>query len=43
MHVPKKVLATSALMGTAEQPKLKSIFLDGHTTYNPNITIGGMF
>ena len=43
MHVPKKVLATSALMGTAKAKEPRSIFLDGHTSYSPNITIGGMF
>tara|TARA_R110001632_G_C11225125_1_gene405937 strand:- start:153 stop:788 length:636 start_codon:yes stop_codon:yes gene_type:complete len=43
MHVPKKVLATSALMGTAKSEAPRSIFLDGHNSYNPNITIGGLF
>ena len=43
MHVPKKVLATSALMGTAKPKAPKSIFLDGHTSYAPSVTIGGMF
>ena len=43
MHVPKKVLATSVLVGTSKPKATRSIFLDGQTSYTPNLTIGGMF
>ena len=43
MHVPKKVIATSALVGTAKPKEPRSVFLDGQTSYKPNLTIGGMF
>lgn len=43
IHVPKKVIATSALMGTAKPEAPRSIFLDGLTSYKPNMTIGGLF
>ncbi len=43
MHVPKAVIATSVLVGTKKKEAPRSILLDGHTNYNPNMTIGGLF
>ena len=43
MHVPKAVIATSVLIGTKKKEAPRSILLDGHTNYNPNMTIGGLF
>ncbi len=41
--VSKKVVAKDVLMGYQPKEKPRSIFLDGPTTYKPNLTIGGLF
>ena len=42
-HIPKKIIATSVLIGTKKVEEPRSSFLDGHTIYKPNMTIGGVF
>jgi len=42
-HTVMAVKSEDVLLGTQSREVEKSIFLDGHTTYKPNITIGGMF
>lgn len=42
-HIPKKIIATSVLIGTKKVEEPRSSFLDGYTSYKPNMTIGGVF
>ena len=43
VHVPKMILASEVYIGITPKAQPKSILLDYSGTYQPNMTIGGMF